>query len=60
MPIFVRFRIHNPKPPYESPVWQNVTGIHSLNNDTDYTAVIKIPLRVQWPTTYEYLTRLEF
>jgi alkaline phosphatase D len=60
MPISVHFRIHNPKPPYESPAWQNVASIYSLNNDTDYTAVIKIPLKIPRPTTYEYLTRLEF
>ena len=52
MPVTFQVRIKDPKPPFDNTQWQTAGGVRWTANDTDYTAVITIPLRHNKPRTY--------
>lgn len=54
MPVTVQIHIKDPQPPFDNPLWQSAGGVRWTNNDTDYTAVLTIPLRPSKPRTYEW------
>ncbi|KAK0720020.1 PhoD-like phosphatase-domain-containing protein [Lasiosphaeris hirsuta] len=56
MPITVEIHIKDPQPPFDNPLWQSAGGIRWTTNDTDYTAVLSIPLPHSRPRTYEWKT----
>ncbi|KAK3359747.1 PhoD-like phosphatase-domain-containing protein [Lasiosphaeria hispida] len=56
MPVTVEIHIKDPQPPFDNPLWQSAGGIRWTTNDTDYTAVLSIPLRHSKPRTYEWKT----
>jgi len=56
LPIFVSYRIDSPVAPYDDPVWKNAGGINFLTNDTDFTAVVTIPLISSQEKTYQWTT----
>lgn len=62
-PIFVYTKVHNPVPPHDLPGWQSMGGINFASNETDYTTVVTLPLRVGDPLRpweqkqYEWVTR---
>jgi alkaline phosphatase D len=57
LPIFVSIKNASPQPPVDDElVWRPVAEIQSMTNDTDYTAVLTIPLRSKKRITYEYKT----
>jgi alkaline phosphatase D len=56
LPIFVSIRLH-PGEPHQPSAWRSVGGINKLSNDTDYTAVLHIPLMHNYgETEYEWTT----
>ncbi len=62
-PIFISMKLSNPEPPYDSPGWKSMGGINFSTNETDYTTVITIPLRMSDPSRplekkeYHWVTR---
>ncbi|KAI9729662.1 MAG: hypothetical protein M1818_008415 [Claussenomyces sp. TS43310] len=60
LPLFVSVKIKEPKPPFDMVGWQSAGGINYLSNDTDYTAVVTIPLRQGQDTAYEWVTSNNF
>jgi len=56
MPITVEVRIKDPQPPFDSPLWHNVGGVRWTTNETDYTAVIPIPLPRSKRRVFEWRT----
>lgn len=48
-PIFISMKLNNPIPPHNSPGWKSVGGINFSTNETDYTTVVTIPLRISDP-----------
>ncbi|EOO01469.1 putative alkaline phosphatase family protein [Phaeoacremonium minimum UCRPA7] len=54
MPITVELHIKDPQPPFDNPLWQTAGGIRWTSNETDYTAVLSIPLRHNKQRTYEW------
>jgi alkaline phosphatase D len=56
MPITVEIHIKDPQPPFDNPLWQTVGGTRWTNKDSDYTAVITVPLRHSKQRVYEYRT----
>jgi alkaline phosphatase D len=56
MPITVEVHIKDPQPPFDNPLWQNAGGLRWTTNETDYTAVVDIPLRHSKKRTYEWRT----
>jgi alkaline phosphatase D len=45
-PIFISMKLNNPTPPHDSPGWKSMGGINFSTNETDYTTVVTIPLRI--------------
>ncbi|KAL2025095.1 hypothetical protein VTK56DRAFT_97 [Thermocarpiscus australiensis] len=56
MPVTVQVHIKDPHPPFDNPLWQNAGGVSWTTNETDYTAVLTIPLRHSKRKTYEWRT----
>jgi alkaline phosphatase D len=56
MPVNVEVHIKDPQPPFDNPLWQNVGGVRWTTNETDYTAVVSIPLRHSKKRIYEWRT----
>jgi len=56
MPVTVSVRIKDPQPPFDSPIWQPAGGVKWTLNETDYTAVLAIPLRHSGQRNYEWTT----
>lgn len=56
MPVMVEYRIADPKPPFDSPMWHSAGGVLSTSNETDFTAVINIPLFNAKQRMYQYAT----
>ncbi|KAL2177876.1 PhoD-like phosphatase-domain-containing protein [Thermothelomyces heterothallicus CBS 202.75] len=56
MPITVEVHIKDPQPPFDNPLWQNAGGVRWTAEETDYTAVVSIPLRHSKKRTYEWRT----
>ncbi|KAK3297016.1 PhoD-like phosphatase-domain-containing protein [Chaetomium fimeti] len=56
MPVSVEVHLKDPHPPFDNPLWQKAGGVKWTNNETDYTAVLSIPLRHSQKRTYEWRT----
>ncbi|KAK4104903.1 hypothetical protein N658DRAFT_493004 [Parathielavia hyrcaniae] len=56
MPVSVEVHVKDPQPPFDNPLWQNAGGVRWTTNETDYTAVVSIPLRHSRKRTYEWRT----
>ena len=56
MPVTVEIRIKDPQPPFDNPLWQSAGGVRWTTNETDYTAVVTVPLRQSKRRTYEWRT----
>jgi len=56
MPINVEVHLKDPHPPFDNPLWQSAGGVKWTTNETDYTAVLSIPLRHSQKRTYEWRT----
>ncbi len=55
-PVTVEVHIKDPQPPFDNPLWQDAGGVRWTGNETDYTAVLSIPLRHSKKRTYEWRT----
>ncbi|KXX72792.1 Alkaline phosphatase D [Madurella mycetomatis] len=56
MPVTVEIHIKDPHPPFDNPLWQDAGGVRWTSNETDYTAVLRIPLRHSKKRIYEWRT----
>jgi alkaline phosphatase D len=56
MPITVQIHIKDAQAPFDNPLWQTAGGVRWTSNETDYTAVVTIPLTHPSPRTYEWTT----
>ncbi|KAK3308167.1 PhoD-like phosphatase-domain-containing protein [Chaetomium strumarium] len=56
MPVNVEVHIKDPHPPFDNPLWQKAGGVRWTTNESDYTAVVSIPLRHSKQRTYEWRT----
>lgn len=56
MPVTVQIRMKDAQPPFDNPLWQSGGSVARTTNDTDYTAVITIPIRNGKQRTYEWKT----
>ncbi|KAK4230430.1 alkaline phosphatase D [Podospora fimiseda] len=56
MPITVEVHLKDAHAPFDSPLWQNAGGVRWTTNETDYTAVVPIPLRRSKGRVYEWRT----
>jgi alkaline phosphatase D len=62
-PIFVSMKVEDPIPPHDITGWQSMGGINFSSNETDYTSVFHIPLRISDPLRpweqkkYHWVTR---
>lgn len=62
-PIFISMKLNNPIPPHDSPGWKSIGAINFSTNETDYTTVVTIPLRISDPLRpweqkeYHWVTR---
>lgn len=56
MPITVEVHIKDAVSPFDNALWQTAGGIRWTSNDTDYTAVVNIPLSHPNQRTYEWRT----
>jgi alkaline phosphatase D len=45
-PIFISMKHNNLVPPHDSPGWKSMGSINFSTNETDYTTVVTIPLRI--------------
>jgi alkaline phosphatase D len=56
MPITVQVHIKDAQPPFDNPLWQTAGGVRWTTNETDYTAVVTIPLSHSKQRVYEWTT----
>ncbi|KAK4155485.1 PhoD-like phosphatase-domain-containing protein [Chaetomidium leptoderma] len=56
MPVKVEVHIKDPQPPFDNPLWQNAGGVRWTTDETDYTAVLSIPLRHSKKRIFEWRT----
>lgn len=56
MPVVIEVRVKDPQPPFDNPLWQPVGTISTTTNETDYTAVVNVPLRHSKQRKYEWRT----
>ncbi|KAI0166792.1 alkaline phosphatase family protein [Hypoxylon sp. FL1284] len=56
MPITVQVHIKDAKPPFDNPLWQTAGGVKTTSNETDFTAVVTIPLSHSKQRVYEWTT----
>jgi alkaline phosphatase D len=54
MPVTVQIHIKEPQAPFDNPLWQTAGGVKWTNEETDFTAVLRIPLRHSAQRTYEW------
>jgi alkaline phosphatase D len=55
-PITVDIRLHDPVPPFEDDEWHTVGGVRYTSYDTDYTAVVAVPIKSTKQKVYEWRT----
>ena len=56
MPITVEVHIKDPQPPFDNPLWQKAGSVKWTNGETDWTAVVELPLRHSKQRVYEWRT----
>ncbi|KAI1342056.1 alkaline phosphatase family protein [Xylariaceae sp. FL0016] len=56
MPVTVQIHLKDAKAPFDNPLWQTAGGVRYTNEDSDYTAVVTIPLTHSRQRTYEWST----
>jgi alkaline phosphatase D len=56
MPVSVEVHIKDPQPPFDNPSWQKAGGVRWTTEETDWTAVVEIPLRHSKQRVYEWRT----
>ncbi|KAF2970060.1 hypothetical protein GQX73_g3502 [Xylaria multiplex] len=56
MPITVQLRVKSPRAPFDNPLWQEAGGIKLTTQDSDYTAVVTLPLTHSKQRVYEWTT----
>ncbi|KAK7953305.1 hypothetical protein PG988_013999 [Apiospora saccharicola] len=56
MPISVSVHIKDAQPPFDNPLWQTAGSVRWTTNETDYTAVVTIPLSHSKQRVYEWKT----
>ncbi|KAK6062402.1 Alkaline phosphatase D 3 [Seiridium cupressi] len=56
MPLTVQVHMKDAQPPFDNPLWQTAGGVRWTTNETDYTAVITIPLTHSKQRVYEWTT----
>ncbi|KAI0884408.1 alkaline phosphatase family protein [Annulohypoxylon maeteangense] len=56
MPITVQVHIKDAKPPFDNPLWQTAGDVKLTTNETDYTALVTIPLTHSKQRVYEWTT----
>ncbi|KAI8623824.1 PhoD-like phosphatase [Xylariaceae sp. FL1651] len=56
MPITVQIHIKDAQAPFDNPLWQTAGNVKLTTNDSDYTAVVTIPLGNSKQRTYEWTT----
>jgi len=56
MPVTVEIRVKDPQPPFDNPLWQSAGGVQWTGNESDYAAVVTVPLRHSKQRMYEWRT----
>ncbi|KAI0413640.1 PhoD-like phosphatase [Xylaria grammica] len=56
MPITVQLHVKDAQAPFDSPLWQEVGDVKLTTEDSDYTAVVTIPLTHPKQRAYEWVT----
>jgi len=56
LPLTVQIRMKDAHAPFDNPLWQSGGSVARTTNDTDYTAVISIPIPSAKQRTYEWKT----
>lgn len=56
MPVTVQVHLKDAQPPFDNPLWQTAGGVKWTTNETDYTAVVTIPLTHGKQHIYEWTT----
>ena len=56
MPITVQVHVRDAEMPYDNPLWQTAGNVRFTTNETDYTAVVTIPLTSTKQHIYEWAT----
>ncbi|ORY71578.1 PhoD-like phosphatase-domain-containing protein [Pseudomassariella vexata] len=56
MPVTVQIHVKDAQPPFDNPLWQSAGGVRWTTNETDYTAVVTIPLTHSKQRVYEWTT----
>ncbi|KAH8888725.1 hypothetical protein GQ53DRAFT_843238 [Thozetella sp. PMI_491] len=54
MPVTIELHIKHAQPPFDNTLWQTAGGVRWTTNETDYTAVVTVPLRHAKQRTYEW------
>ncbi|KAK7749769.1 hypothetical protein SLS53_000348 [Cytospora paraplurivora] len=54
LPINIEIRMKDPQPPFDNSLWQTAGGVFWTGNETDYTAVVTVPLIHSKQRTYEW------
>ncbi|KAI0157257.1 PhoD-like phosphatase [Xylariaceae sp. FL1272] len=56
LPVTVQYHIKDPQPPFDDPTWQTAGNVHLTTEDSDYTAVVTIPLLNSNQRVYQWTT----
>ncbi|KAI0910654.1 PhoD-like phosphatase [Ustulina deusta] len=56
MPVTVQLHAKNPQAPFDNPLWQEVGNVKATTQDSDYTAVVTLPLPHSKQQVYEWTT----
>ncbi|KAH9909972.1 alkaline phosphatase family protein [Xylariomycetidae sp. FL2044] len=56
MPVTVQIHLKDAQPPFENPLWHTAGGVSYTSEDTDFTAVMNIPLTHSKQRVYEWKT----
>ncbi|KAI1419104.1 PhoD-like phosphatase [Xylaria sp. FL1777] len=56
MPITIQLHAKNTQAPFDNPLWQEVGSVKSTTQDSDYTAVVTLPLSRSKQQVYEWTT----
>lgn len=54
MPVSIEIRMKDPQPPFDNALWQTAGGVYWTTNETDYTAIVTVPLMHSKQRTYEW------
>lgn len=54
MPVSIELRMKDPQPPFDNSHWQTAGGVYWTGNETDFTAVVNVPLMHNKQRTYEW------